>query len=349
MKKLLFLLIFAITTSFAGYSQDTIVRTNGAKIICKIQKEDSSSVYFSFKKTGVEIKTFINISEISSIRYSNGSVVSYSETKSNNTVTATSNISTSPGIPIKSRGIVKPNNNCDKIILKSGDTLYVDVSKIDTLKIYYAICDSSESNYSLLKRNVYAVKYSGDNTTYINNEMYGNKNNNSFGWKHYGDLNNSNTSNNEAENSTITRERRKYYQHGEIVSFAELKKILSGNSYSTNEFHEYKVNSGIGTTLEIIGLISVTTGAIINFANTASTVSNINNGNYYAPSSIGGGGFILLGGAFVILSIPFLVPAKHHLKKAINLYNSEGKSSTYIPVQYNLMMSSNGLGIRMRF
>jgi len=67
--KQLIILLFAITANFAGYSQDIIIKTNGVKIACKIQNEDISTVYYSFKNLEAIIDTSIEKSEVASIKY----------------------------------------------------------------------------------------------------------------------------------------------------------------------------------------------------------------------------------------------------------------------------------------
>jgi hypothetical protein len=51
------------------FSQDTVVCKNGTVISCRIQKEDSTSVFFSFYKNKVKIKTYLNKNEIASYKY----------------------------------------------------------------------------------------------------------------------------------------------------------------------------------------------------------------------------------------------------------------------------------------
>ncbi len=69
MRKLLFLMLFIFLSSLAVFSQDTIVRTNGEKVLCKIQKEDAMAVYFSVLRDGMYVSTFLNKSEIASLKY----------------------------------------------------------------------------------------------------------------------------------------------------------------------------------------------------------------------------------------------------------------------------------------
>ncbi len=69
MKKLLLSLFFFSVFSSLIFSQDTILRVEGLKIICKVQHEDSVNVYFSIEKNGKVMDTFIQKKEISTIKY----------------------------------------------------------------------------------------------------------------------------------------------------------------------------------------------------------------------------------------------------------------------------------------
>jgi hypothetical protein len=81
-KLLLCILIFSSFSSLV-YSQDTIVKVGGGKILCKIEKEDSVKLYYSLDNKGYTVNSFINKSEVESFKYgeaqkteSNGDVVS---------------------------------------------------------------------------------------------------------------------------------------------------------------------------------------------------------------------------------------------------------------------------------
>jgi hypothetical protein len=63
------LLMFSLFIHFAVNAQDTIFRKTGDRILCKIQKEDSSKVWVIIVKNGKAYSTFINKNEIQSIHY----------------------------------------------------------------------------------------------------------------------------------------------------------------------------------------------------------------------------------------------------------------------------------------
>lgn len=69
MKKLSTLLSLVFIMNIYAFSQDTIVKKNGDAFACKIQKEDSVSVYFSMSKNGRTFSTFINKAEIATVKY----------------------------------------------------------------------------------------------------------------------------------------------------------------------------------------------------------------------------------------------------------------------------------------
>jgi hypothetical protein len=60
-----FFILVSISTSV--YSQDKIVKTDGSKINCKIENEDSIRVYFSYFIDGKKTNTFINKQDVLSI------------------------------------------------------------------------------------------------------------------------------------------------------------------------------------------------------------------------------------------------------------------------------------------
>jgi len=71
MKKLLCFLQLLIFTCIVVNSQDTIVKTNGAIILCKIQKENSNTVYYSIKQGDQEYNLIIYKSDVNLIKYGN--------------------------------------------------------------------------------------------------------------------------------------------------------------------------------------------------------------------------------------------------------------------------------------
>jgi hypothetical protein len=71
MKKLFILFAaFLLVCSFNNANaQDTIVKKDGNRIICNIQKEDSANVYFELERNGNRIESYIQKKDVSSIGY----------------------------------------------------------------------------------------------------------------------------------------------------------------------------------------------------------------------------------------------------------------------------------------
>lgn len=68
MKRFFLFFLLAISTNLVAFSQDTLVRVNGEKLICKVKNQDNNAVYFTLNKNGKKIDTFLNRSEIQSIK-----------------------------------------------------------------------------------------------------------------------------------------------------------------------------------------------------------------------------------------------------------------------------------------
>jgi len=71
MKKFFLFFLVTFVTSISAFSQDTLIRLNDERIICKIQKEDAAAVHFTLYKNGKKFDTFLDKSEIKSIKYGN--------------------------------------------------------------------------------------------------------------------------------------------------------------------------------------------------------------------------------------------------------------------------------------
>lgn len=56
-----------------------------------------------------------------------------------------------------------------------------------------------------------------------------------------------------------------------------------------------------------------------------------------------------IGAGLSLVGLLCLFSAPNHYSKAVNLYNDRHKKLSLSPVQFNLMVRSNGLGIRMSF
>jgi hypothetical protein len=76
--RILLCVIYFFLISINNYSQDRIIRTDGTKILCKIEKEDSSRIYFSYISYKKNTNTYINKQEVQSVIYKSVSSFSYS-------------------------------------------------------------------------------------------------------------------------------------------------------------------------------------------------------------------------------------------------------------------------------
>lgn len=69
MNRKLFFIVIILLISLNLNAQDTIVETSRERIPCKVLREDSSKVYFSFVRNGAEITTHLSKNEILSVHY----------------------------------------------------------------------------------------------------------------------------------------------------------------------------------------------------------------------------------------------------------------------------------------
>lgn len=69
MKRIFLIITISLIIPFMAFAQDTIVKKNGDVLLCKIQKEDSTNVYFSYKQDNKYINTFIDRNEIRFLKY----------------------------------------------------------------------------------------------------------------------------------------------------------------------------------------------------------------------------------------------------------------------------------------
>ena len=68
MKHLIIIIVLLLAYRFAQ-AQDLITKTNGKEIPCKITREDSLTYFITTQKLNNEIKTYINKSDVLSVKY----------------------------------------------------------------------------------------------------------------------------------------------------------------------------------------------------------------------------------------------------------------------------------------
>lgn len=149
--------------------------------------------------------------------------------------------------------------------------------------------------------------------------------------------------------STISMMGKKIYQNGQTISKGKLKSILLSNPASSKEYKNYQVNKGIGTPLVYIGLVGVLGGAIMHLGSSVDQANAVNNGDIDAKKDYTGAYIMLAGLGLELISIPFLVSANKQFKKSLFNYNSSLGKTSAVPVQFNLMVNANGMGVRMQF
>ena len=144
---------------------------------------------------------------------------------------------------------------------------------------------------------------------------------------------------------TITLKKRKYYQNDQVISGSQFKTILANNPASAMEFKKMKTNATIGSVFFGLGTVA----CIYAIANPPSEmkgslhglISDAEMSKHMTPLYIGAG--------LIVIGTPFIFSSKKHFKKSISDYNSSLKTVSYEPVQFNLLVNSNGLGVRMVF
>jgi hypothetical protein len=249
--------------------------------------------------------------------------------------------------------VAKPGDNCDKIIMKSGKTLTVDITRIDTSKIYYVKCDSMEPQYTVLKSLVESVKYATDNTVYSNDETYGKVNTNSFGWNNYSLLYNSETANKSEDQA---KDKNKTTLYDRSLRLPHLKSLYQSCPAAMSQ---YKLSK----TFDIAGLSLMTAGcAYFLLSNNQVTKQQVDDHNTWWNDSLNHTGAFdnhkyflkkqtngIIGLGVAAVGAVLVAIGTSHYINSISIYNEKHSSACNFPVQYNLTLSSNGVGISMRF
>jgi len=252
----------------------------------------------------------------------------------------------------KSTAVKKPVDNCDKLVLKSGQTLHVDITGIDSAKIYYVKCDSLEPVLSVLKNKVSTVKYADNATVYTNDETYGNSNSNSFGWTNYADQFKTEIS--AGKNVAASN----IEQNDNSIPRSKLKKLFKTCPQALSEFNKSK-------TLDIAGAV-VIAGGCTYLALSLKTVAKKRTDDYNSwwndnlgisnPAAFDSHKWVvkkrttaIIGMGITTVGLVIMGAAANHYSNSIIIYNAKHSGVSYIPVQYDLTLSSDGVGIGMRF
>jgi len=152
----------------------------------------------------------------------------------------------------------------------------------------------------------------------------------------------------QSSDSTISIQKKQYYQNGVTKTSPQVKLLLANNPASAPEYKKFKKNSNIGTPLMVVGSAAVLAGAAINLSSSIKESNDINNGELGGsyPSGIS---LMLVGVACDIVALPLVISANKHFKKSLSDYNSSFKSTSSRQAQFNLMVNANSFGIRILF
>lgn len=69
MNRFIFSIIFLFSIPALSFAQDTIVKKGGALRLCRIDKETSEKVFFTFEQDNEEVSKFLRKADIDAIRY----------------------------------------------------------------------------------------------------------------------------------------------------------------------------------------------------------------------------------------------------------------------------------------
>jgi len=123
-----------------------------------------------------------------------------------------------------------------------------------------------------------------------------------------------------------------YYQNGNKLSQKQLLTIMKTDNMAYSEMVTAKSNSDASVFLGATG------GFLI---------------GYQLGKQIAGGYpnklWIGVGGVLMMVSIPFTIESGKHAKKAVRYYNDGLKQYAIHKQYYNFRLSSNGLGVSLRF
>ena len=150
--------------------------------------------------------------------------------------------------------------------------------------------------------------------------------------------------------STITIIKKKqYYQNDQKLTNVELQTILTNNPASASEYKKSTRKSYIGLGLGLVGTSIVAVAAFIDLSSSIKQSNDLNNGNYSGDYKDVGLGVYLGGLACVVVALPIVLSGRKNLHKSVGQYNSSFNKVGIRPVKLDLVVNSNGLGIRMRF
>lgn len=142
--------------------------------------------------------------------------------------------------------------------------------------------------------------------------------------------------------TSITFQKNKFYINGERKKFTEIKQLLKSNPASVDEFNQFKSLKTTSLVISEIGLFTTLVSEMLYLPkfNDASQLKY--NPDKFLPIGIAGLSVFIIGQLIQI-------PTKKHLKKSIDLYNSNGGKSANNSAEWNFIVNNNGLGVSVCF
>jgi hypothetical protein len=123
-----------------------------------------------------------------------------------------------------------------------------------------------------------------------------------------------------------------FIQNGKKLTPKKLLDITKSNSEAYKEMKIAKSNFDIGTVIGVCG------GILVGFP---------------IGTALGGGepnwALAGVGAGLIVISIPFTTSYTKHAKKAVGIYNNGGSLTGFRKINFDLGITSNGLGIKMVF
>ena len=158
--------------------------------------------------------------------------------------------------------------------------------------------------------------------------------------------------------SLLTRTGRKYFINQKQLSQNELKAIYSSCPEAMYEYQYGKTDLLMGVWLVCGGqAVSVFGNLVINkkqnndytawfkYHSQNNIAGTFDNSKYQKQRQECAG----IGAAISTLGLVCYLFAPGHFNKAVDIYNSRHKHTSSLPVQLNLLVNSDGLGVQMRF
>lgn len=143
--------------------------------------------------------------------------------------------------------------------------------------------------------------------------------------------------------------KKKYYLNDQKLTGKELGAILSNNAASATAYKKANKNMLISSGLLLTGSTIILVATVIDLSASIKESNDLNNGTYTGDYKGAGLGVYLGGLAFVVAAVPVTISGRKSLHKSINQYNSSLVQSKNRPLELELKVYGNGLGLRMTF